>query len=44
MVALFPQNKVGVVILTNQNGSALTGILLNHIADRVFGSPARLER
>ena len=41
MVALFPQNKVGVVILTNQNGSALTGILLNHIADRVFGLPPR---
>ena len=41
MVALFPQNKVGVVILTNQNGSALTGILLNHIADRVFGLSPR---
>jgi CubicO group peptidase (beta-lactamase class C family) len=41
MVALFPQDKVGLVILTNQNGSALTGILLNHIADRVFGLPPR---
>ena len=41
MVALFPQDKVGLVILTNQNGSQLTGILLNHIADRVFGLPRR---
>ena len=41
MVALFPQDRVGLVILSNQNGSALPGILLNHIADRVFGLPPR---
>lgn len=36
MVVLFPQDNVGMVILTNQNGAALPGLVLRHAADRIF--------
>lgn len=33
----FPSDSVGIIVLTNQNGSAVTGIVRNMIADRLFG-------
>jgi CubicO group peptidase (beta-lactamase class C family) len=36
LVALFPQDHVGMVILSNQNGAALPGLVLRHAADRIF--------
>ncbi len=40
MVAMFPQDDVGFVILTNMNGTGLPGIILRHAADRML----KLER
>jgi hypothetical protein len=36
-VAFFPTDKLGIVVLTNQNGSAATGLVRNTIADRMLG-------
>ncbi len=36
-VALYPTDKLGIVVLTNQNGSAATGLVRNTIADRLLG-------
>ena len=36
-VAFFPTDKLGIVVLTNQNGSAVTGLARNTIADRMLG-------
>ncbi|TJY36207.1 serine hydrolase [Pontimicrobium aquaticum] len=36
-VAFFPTDKIGIVVLTNQNGSAATGLVRNTIADRMLG-------
>ena len=41
LVGFFPHDRVGFVILTNQNGSGLPMVLLRHAADRVLGLPAR---
>ena len=34
--AFFPTDKIGIVVLTNQNGSAVPGIVRNTIADRML--------
>lgn len=36
-VAFFPSDKIGIVVLTNQNGSAVTGLVRNTISDRLLG-------
>ncbi len=41
LVGFFPQDRVGIVVLSNQNGSGLPMVLLRHAADRIFGLPAR---
>ncbi|HXY69298.1 MAG TPA: serine hydrolase [Gemmatimonadales bacterium] len=41
LVTLYPQDHVGIVVLTNQNGSALPGLVALHAADRIFGPPLR---
>lgn len=41
LVNFFPQDKIGIIVLTNQNGSALTTLVTRHAADRLFGAPFR---
>jgi CubicO group peptidase (beta-lactamase class C family) len=41
LVTLYPQDGLGIVVLTNQNGSALPGLVALHAADRIFGPPLR---
>lgn len=41
LVTLYPEDHVGIVVLTNQNGSALPGLVSLHAADRIFGGPQR---
>jgi CubicO group peptidase (beta-lactamase class C family) len=41
LVTLYPQDRLGIVVLTNQNGSALPGLVAVHAADRIFGPPLR---
>src|SRR5436190_22024688 len=33
----FPSDSIGIIVLTNQNGSIVPGIVRNTIADRLFG-------
>lgn len=35
-VAFYPSDSIGIVVLTNQNGSAATGIVRNIISDKLF--------
>jgi CubicO group peptidase (beta-lactamase class C family) len=35
--SFFPSDSIGIIVLTNQNGSAVPGIVRNTIADRIFG-------
>ncbi len=37
-VAFFPTDKIGIVVLTNQNGSAVPSLVRNTIADRMIGA------
>ncbi len=37
LVTFFPYDDLGIVVLANQNGSALPGLITNHLADRVLG-------
>ncbi len=37
--AFFPSDSLGIVVLTNQNGSAVPGVVRNFIADRVLDLP-----
>ncbi|MEN9686690.1 MAG: hypothetical protein RLZZ28_2476 [Bacteroidota bacterium] len=37
--SFFPTDSIGVVVLTNQNGSTVTSIVRNLIADRLLGLP-----
>ena len=37
----FPADSIGIVVLVNQNGSAVPGIIRNTIADRMLGLPYR---
>jgi CubicO group peptidase (beta-lactamase class C family) len=41
LVTLYPQDGVGLVVLTNQNGSALPNLVTLHASDRIFGPPLR---
>jgi hypothetical protein len=41
LVTLYPQDRLGIVVLTNQNGSALPNLVALHAADRIFGPPLR---
>lgn len=41
LVTLYPQDGVGLVVLTNQNGSALPNLITLHASDRIFGPPVR---
>jgi CubicO group peptidase (beta-lactamase class C family) len=41
LVTLYPQDGIGIVVLSNQNGSALPGLVAVHAADRIFGPPLR---
>ena len=35
--SFFPSDSIGIIVLTNQNGSAVPGIVRNTIADQLFG-------
>lgn len=35
--SFFPSDSIGIIVLTNQNGSAVPGIVRNTIADRLLG-------
>ena len=35
--SFYPSDSIGIVVLTNQNGSAIPGIIRNTIADRLLG-------
>ncbi|MBS1918951.1 MAG: serine hydrolase [Bacteroidetes bacterium] len=35
--SFFPTDSIGIIVLSNQNGSAVPGIVRNIIADRMFG-------
>jgi hypothetical protein len=37
----FPMDSIGIVVLTNQNGSAVPGIIRNAIIDRMLSLPYR---
>lgn len=37
----FPADSIGIVVLVNQDGSPIPGIIRNTIADRMFGLPYR---
>ena len=41
LVTLYPRDRLGIVVLSNQNGSALPGLISVHAADRIFGPPQR---
>ncbi len=41
LVTLYPQDRLGIVVLTNQNGSAFPNLVALHAADRIFGPPLR---
>jgi CubicO group peptidase (beta-lactamase class C family) len=36
LVTLFPRDGLGVVVLTNMNGTSLPGLVTNHVADRML--------
>lgn len=36
LVVFFPHDGLGIVVLTNMNGTPLTGLLARHVADRVL--------
>lgn len=37
--SFFPSDSIGIIVLSNQNGSAIPGIVRNMISDRVLGIP-----
>ena len=41
MVALMPEEKIGLVVLTNANGSPMPTIAMNRVLDALLGEPAR---
>jgi CubicO group peptidase (beta-lactamase class C family) len=41
LVTLYPRDRLGIVVLTNQDGSALPELVARHAADRIFGPPLR---
>ena len=41
LVSFFPQDRIGFVILTNQNGSQFPNLIVRHAMDRLLGAPLR---
>lgn len=41
LVTLIPEKNLGFVVMVNQNGSAVPGLLVRHATDRLLGLPAR---
>ena len=41
LVTLYPQDRLGIVVLTNQSGSPVPDLVAAHAADRIFGPPLR---
>jgi len=41
MVAMMPEEKTGMVILTNKNGTGLTGVVMNRVFDAFLGATPR---
>ncbi len=41
LVTMFPRERVGIVVLTNMNGTPLPGLVTNHLADRMLELPTR---
>jgi CubicO group peptidase (beta-lactamase class C family) len=41
LVTLVPDKDLGIVVLVNQNGSAVPGLLTNHALDRLLALPTR---
>lgn len=39
--AFFPTDSIGIIVLVNQNGSPLPGMIRNYISDRMLKLPAR---
>ena len=38
-VALYPRDSLGIVVLTNMNGTGLPGVVRNYVADQLLGLP-----
>jgi CubicO group peptidase (beta-lactamase class C family) len=38
-VALYPRDSLGIVVLTNMNGTGLPGVIRNYVADKLLGLP-----
>ena len=36
-VALFPRDSLGIIVLTNMNGTGLPGVVRNYVADKLLG-------
>jgi CubicO group peptidase (beta-lactamase class C family) len=41
LVAMFPTDGIGIVVLSNQNGSPVPTLVVRHAADRLFGAEPR---
>ncbi len=41
LIALMPEDQIGIVALTNMNGTGLPGVLVRHAADRLLGLSSR---
>ncbi len=41
LMTLLPRDNIGIVVLTNQNGAAITEIIARHAMDRLFGGVRR---
>ncbi|HMO39372.1 MAG TPA: serine hydrolase [Saprospiraceae bacterium] len=41
MTAFYPSDSIGIVVLVNQNGSPLPGMIRNYIADKMLNLPHR---
>ncbi|HOY18385.1 MAG TPA: serine hydrolase [Haliscomenobacter sp.] len=39
-VALYPRDSLGIIVLTNMNGTGLPGVVRNYVADRLLGLPS----
>lgn len=38
-VALYPRDSLGIIVLTNMNGTGLPGVVRNYVADKLLGLP-----
>jgi CubicO group peptidase (beta-lactamase class C family) len=41
LVSMYPQDRIGFVILSNQNGSQFPNLIVRHAMDRLLGPPLR---